>query len=120
MRLLEMHVPKQVASSKLKKRGNNLLMNIVKRRKAHHPMSEADVLKEISKLCAKKVAFDEIDDRAGLERYSLAELAQVLYCKIFIKTKIGCLFARIGAQKYRAQAHCEFGLGFEKGVLRVI
>ncbi|KAF0736368.1 hypothetical protein Ae201684P_006856 [Aphanomyces euteiches] len=69
----------QVASgaNRLKKR-NNVLVQIVKKRKVN-PMSEQDVLKEISKLYAKKIAFDEIDDRAGLDRYSLAELTQDVY-----------------------------------------
>ncbi|RLO08096.1 hypothetical protein DYB28_001271 [Aphanomyces astaci] len=68
---------KQVASgaSKLKKR-NNVLMQIVKKRKVN-AMAEADVLKEISKLYAKKLVFDDIDDRSGLDRYSLAELTQI-------------------------------------------
>ncbi|ETV96634.1 hypothetical protein, variant [Aphanomyces invadans] len=74
---------KQVANgaAKLKKR-NNVLMQIIKKRKVN-AMPEADVLKEISKLYAKKIVFDDIDDRAGLDRYSLAELSQDIYVQEF-------------------------------------
>ncbi|OQR90965.1 hypothetical protein ACHHYP_05114 [Achlya hypogyna] len=65
------------ATSKLKKR-HNILSNIVKKRKVA-PMEKNEVMREIAKLYVRKILFDEIDDRSGLDRVSLAESTQDIY-----------------------------------------
>ncbi len=59
-----------MATSKLQQKHHNMLSHILKKRsKVQHAMGLSDVMREISKLYVKKLAFDAMDDRAGLDRY---------------------------------------------------